>query len=265
MPNLFETLGPDATVCVLPRYLAGSGPPDLRTAWPFPFDEDWTLHQPEEGTAVASSPCLRLRAGYVTAPGSPGRAQWITAAHKDPFGPATWQITFDSSTPVELVHDAHAALLDLYREGRDSFSNALFRYSLTQYGAYAPLLARGWSHVVDTGGTQFFTAPDDACGLEHSYAPSSPPESPDPVWKAWGGHWENPHWTAQFTRLTPTDVVTAFTTSLLSAEPVERTMKDIPHRSRYAVKIAAATTPAPNRLPAPVATPLPRPATNRTR
>ncbi|MGW8697682.1 DUF317 domain-containing protein [Streptomyces eurythermus] len=119
--------------------------------------------------------------------------------------------------------------------------------------------------LVDTGGTQFFTAPDDACGLEHSYAPSSPPESPDPVWKAWGGHWENPHWTAQFTRLTPTDVVTAFTTSLLSAEPVERTVKDIPHRSRYAVKIAAATTPAPNRLPAPVATPLPRPATNRTR
>ncbi|MFE9905079.1 DUF317 domain-containing protein [Streptomyces achromogenes] len=214
---------------------------------------------------MASSPCLRLRAGYVTAPGNPGRAQWITAAHKDPFGPATWQITFDSSTPVELVHDAHAALLDLHLEGRDSFSDPLFRYSLTQYDAYAPLLTRGWSHVVDTGGTQFFTAPDDACGLEYSYALPRHRNPPTRSGKPGEATGRPPHWTAQFTRLTPTDLVTAFTTSLLSAEPVKRTVKDIPHRSRYAVKIAAAATPVPNSLPAPVATPPPRPATNRTR
>ncbi|MEV6807735.1 hypothetical protein [Streptomyces sp. NPDC051132] len=44
MPNPFETLGPDAMVSVLPRCLAGPGPIDLRVIWPFPFDEDWTLH-----------------------------------------------------------------------------------------------------------------------------------------------------------------------------------------------------------------------------
>lgn len=73
---------------VLPRHLAGPGLTDLRAAWPFPFDEDWSLHQPEEGPAFATSPCLRLWISLVLEPDSPSKGQWTIAANRAPFGPA---------------------------------------------------------------------------------------------------------------------------------------------------------------------------------
>jgi hypothetical protein len=267
MANLLETLSPDAAVSVLPRYLAGPGSADLRTAWPFPFDEGWTLHQSDDGTSVASSPCLRLRAGRIGDPDRLGRTQWITAAHEDPFGPATWQITFGPGTPVELLHDIHTELLDLYLEGRDTgYSHPLFHRHGTPSKAYIPLLTRGWGHAIDTDGIQYFNAPDGFCGVEHEYAPPVRPDSRGRLsWKAWAGRRDLPHWTVRFSQSVPVRLAVALTASLLSTEPVEREVKNIPLFTRYAVKSAATATPAQDKPSTPVATPPPRPVTSRTR
>lgn len=182
MPDPLTNLRPDQAIKVLPRHLAGPGTADLRTIWPFPFDEDWTLHQTDEGgPAVAASPCLSLRMGNVSTP-TPGR-QWITAGYREPFGPAAWQISFDTTTPVELLHDVHAELLDRYLEDRHRYPTYLFRGQTPPAQAYVPLLARGWSHTVKTDGTQTFLAPDGFGGVQHMYAAEDGPSS-SPAWKA---------------------------------------------------------------------------------
>lgn len=262
-PNTFANLDPDQTVNVLPRHLAGPGPASPRTAWPFPFDGDWSLHQPEEGRAMATSPCLRLRAGYAPAPHPASKALWTTAAHRDPFAPATWQITFETSTPVELLHDVHTELLDLYLEDGNS-QDRLFEDDTAPHEAYAPLLARGWSHSVKTNGRQYFRTPDALGVVEHRYA--RPSDSSVPAWTAWCGDSSRMHWRARFSAGVPTTLVAAFTASLISTSPVRRTVKDIPLHTRDHLYIAAATTPAKQApLPSTVAKTPPGQAPRRTR
>ncbi|MER6031582.1 DUF317 domain-containing protein [Streptomyces sp. NPDC001851] len=87
-----------------------------------------------------------------------------------------------------------------------------------------------------------------------------------PSWRAWGGQPDEPQWSVQFTPSTPTTLVAAFTASLLSTEPVERTVKDVPFFTRHHVSVAVATpTAKPPKPFTPVATPPPRPAVSRTR
>ncbi|WP_407071028.1 DUF317 domain-containing protein [Streptomyces cellulosae] len=52
---------------------------------------------------------MRLLAGHVSSDDHVRGGEWLVAAHKDPFRPATWTATLDASTPVELVRDLYAA------------------------------------------------------------------------------------------------------------------------------------------------------------
>ncbi|MCC3775869.1 DUF317 domain-containing protein [Streptomyces sp. UNOB3_S3] len=256
----FTNLAPDQQVKVLPRHLAGPGTVDLRTVWPFP--EDWSLHQTDAGAALATSPCLRLFTGLVPDPDSPRKGKWTVTANRAPFGPAAWQITFDATTPVELLHDFHAELLDLYLEGRHSDTDWLLDDDTPAQEAYALLLARSWNHQVKTDGTQFFRDPDALGVVQHRYAITS---TDSPTWSAWGGYPSEPHWRARFSHGTPTTLVAAFTASLASTEPVSRTVKDLPLHTRHHVYIAA-TTPA-KQMPAasPIASPPALPGPSRAR
>ncbi|MFD7320626.1 DUF317 domain-containing protein [Streptomyces sp. NPDC059875] len=257
----FKNLDPAQTVKVLPRHLAGPGPASPRTAWPFPFDKDWSLHQPEEGTAFATSPCLRLWTRLVLEPDRPRKGTWTIAANRVPFGPAAWQITLDASTPVELLHDLHTELLDLYLEDRHSDRDRLYEDATAPYEAYAPLFARGWSHQVMTGGTQIFLAPDGLGGVRHRYALTG---SGGPTWTAWGGYPSEPHWQAHFSFGTPTTLVAASIASLISTEPVNRTAKDVPFHTRDQLYVAEATVKQPPRHSPAVAPPA-APGRGRTR
>ncbi|MGW4160401.1 DUF317 domain-containing protein [Streptomyces sp. SS162] len=232
----FKNLDATQPVKVLPRHLAGPGPASPHSAWPFPFDKDWSLHHPEEGTAFATSPCLRLWTSLVLEPDKPRKGTWTIAANRVPFGPAAWQITLDASTPVELLHDLHTELLDLYLEDRHSDRDWLYEDATAPYEAYAPLFARGWSHQVKTGGTQIFLAPDGLGGVRHRYATTG---SDGPTWTAWGGYPSEPHWQARFSFGTPTTLVAAFTASLISTEPVHRTAQDVPFHTRGHLYVAA--------------------------
>ncbi|MET9556859.1 DUF317 domain-containing protein [Streptomyces sp. NPDC006645] len=228
-PDPLKNPGPAQTVKVLPRHLAGPGQVDPRTAWPLPFDEDWTLHQHENGEAFTVSPCLRLWTHLRPEPGASRRGTWTIAANRVPFGPAAWQITFDATTPVELLRDVHAELLDLYLEDLHSDQDHLFGDTTPAYEAYAPLFAQGWGHSVKTDGTQTFRSWDGLAGVRHRYAITG---SDGPAWRAWGGYQSEPLWQARFSTGTPTTLVAAFTASLHSTVPLHRAVTDTPSQFR---------------------------------
>ncbi|MEU0117058.1 DUF317 domain-containing protein [Streptomyces bobili] len=180
MSHPFENLDPAQTVQVLPRHLAGPGAVDPRTAWAFPYDEGWPFAQTDDGTAAAFSPCLRLQTTYDPQPDQRGKGTWTVSAHRAPFTPPAWRITFDAATPVELLHDVHTELLDLYLEDRHSDHDRLFRDETAPHEVYVPLLTRGWSHDVKTDGTQTFLTPEGLGGLRHRYAISGSSGRPHP-------------------------------------------------------------------------------------
>ncbi|MFD3910029.1 DUF317 domain-containing protein [Streptomyces sp. NPDC058603] len=203
---------------------------------------------------------MLLWTSLVPEPNDPRKAKWITAAHR-PSGQEAWQITFDATTPVELLHDIHADLLDLYLEDRHSDQDRLYGDETAPYEAYAPLLTRGWSHDVKTDGTQTFLAPEGLGGVRHRYAPGF---LHGLAWRAWGGCLSEPHWQARFSSGTPTTLVAAFTASLISTEPVRRTAKDVPFYTRHHLNISTATAKQPPGY-SPAAPPPAGPRPGRTR
>ncbi|MEW2550344.1 DUF317 domain-containing protein [Streptomyces zhihengii] len=235
----FKDLAPDQTVMVLPRHLAGPGTTDPLMVWPFPFDDGWHLHTTDEGMVFASSPCVRMWTRFAPEPEKRGKGTWTISASHVPFGPSAWEITFDATTPVEILHDVHTELLDLYLESRHSDQNHLFDDPTAPHEAYTMLLACGWSHSVKTDGTQTFLAPDGLGGVQHRYATTG---SDGPTWRAWGGYPSEPHWQAHLSLGAPTTVVAAFTASLISAVPLHRAAKDVPFHTRHDLYLAA---PAP--------------------
>ncbi|WP_234485781.1 DUF317 domain-containing protein [Streptomyces sp. MBT97] len=261
MRHPFENLDPAQSVQVLPRHLAGPGEVDPRTAWAFPYDEGWPFAQTDDGTAAAFSPCLRLQTAYDPQPDQRGQGTWTISTHRAPCTPPAWRITFDAATPVELLHDVHTELLDLYLEDRHSDHDRLLKDETAPHEAYVPLLTRGWSHEVKTDGTQTFVTPEGLGGLRHRYAING---SSGPAWWAWGGYPSEPHWTARFSFGTPTTLVAAFTASLISTEPLHRTVQDVPVHTRRALYIAT-TTPKQPHGSTPVAPPPPAPVAGRTR
>ncbi len=258
----FTDLDPAQTVKVLPRHLAGPGATDLPAVWPFPFEDGWHLHPADEGLVFSSSSCARLWTRFAPEPEKRGRGTWTIGAQCVPFGPTTWQITFDATTPVELLHDVHTELLDLYLEDRYSNHDRLFEDDeMAPYEAYAPLLARGWSHDVKTDGTQTFLAPEGLGGVRHRYATSG---FDGPIWRAWGGYPSEPHWKAHFSFGTPTTLVAAFAASLISTEPLHRTVQDVPFHTRRHLYVATAATKQPPSS-SPVTLPPAAPVAGRTR
>ncbi|MFJ7997523.1 DUF317 domain-containing protein [Streptomyces sp. NPDC096310] len=215
--------------------------------WDFPFSEGWPFAQSEEGTAAAFSPCLRLQTTYYPQPDKPSRGTWTLSAHRAPSSTPVWQMRFDTTTPVELLRDLHVELFDLYMEDRHGDRDGLFEDETAAQEAYVPLLTRGWSHHLKADGTQTFFAPDGLAGVRHQYATT---RSHDPAWRIWGGSLAAPQWQAHITPGTPTALVAAFTVSLISTEPLSRTVKDVPLNTRHNLYYATATKQPPRVPPA---------------
>ncbi|MFF8918264.1 DUF317 domain-containing protein [Streptomyces sp. NPDC015032] len=251
-PDLLNGLDPDQTVKVLPRRLAGPGALDLHMVRPFPFDDGWHLHPADAGMLFASSPCARLWTRFAPEPEKRGKGTWTIGASRVPFGELTWQIVFDATTPVELLHDLHAELLDLYSD-----QDRLFDGATEPYEGYALLLDRGWNHNVKTNYPQSLLAPDLPGGV-HQYANKATgrPE--------WGGDIWEPDWSAELSASTPTGLVAAFTASLVSTEPVQRAVKDLPVHVRQHLNMATPTAKQPPGY-SPAASPATRPGKGRAR
>ncbi|KOT79138.1 hypothetical protein ADK70_31980 [Streptomyces rimosus subsp. pseudoverticillatus] len=257
MLDPLRNLAPAQGVKVLPRHLAGPGPVDLRTTWPFSFDDDWTLHRSEEGTAYAISPCLRLWTRFIPEPERWGKGTWTIGASRVPFEPAAWQVAFEATTPIELLHDVHVSMFDLYREDRRSNQDRLFGDAAEPHEGYGPVFAHGWNHVARPEGIQDFRSPDGLAGIRHRYDTRY---GDGPGWRIWGGSPAQPNWEARFSLAAPTTLVAAFTASLISTEPVHRMVKDIPRHTRHHLHVATAAAQQQS-----VAQPPPSPRPGRTR
>ncbi|MGW4441967.1 DUF317 domain-containing protein [Streptomyces sp. NPDC004682] len=262
IPDRFQDPDPAQTVRVLPRHLAGPGHVDLQTVWPFASDQDWSLHQTDQGTAYATSPCLRLWTRFLPEPDEPRKGTWTIGANRVPFGQTAWRITLDATTPVELLRDVHSEFLDLYLEDRHRDCEYLFWDRTPPQAAYTPLLVRGWNHNIKKDGTQTFLAPEGLGGVRHRYATHG---DDGPIWRIWGGPPGEPDWRATFSFDAPTALAAAFTASLTSDEPFHRAVQDIPQRTRVHLSfIGLAETKQPPSYSTPTLPPA-SPAAGRTR
>ncbi|MGW6455103.1 DUF317 domain-containing protein [Streptomyces sp. NPDC055078] len=127
-----------AEVQLMPRHLAGPGSADFQTAWPFPFEEGWSLHRPDKGHRIAASPCLRLYTGFLPGPDSASSGTWTTTV-QEPFGQPEWTATFNGAVPLEPLRDLHTELLSLYLEDTYSSGNYLVDDSTPAVEGYLPL------------------------------------------------------------------------------------------------------------------------------
>ncbi|WP_329025821.1 DUF317 domain-containing protein [Streptomyces sp. NBC_00690] len=245
----------------MPRYLAGPGSADFQSAWPFPFEEGWSLHRPDEGHRIASSPCLRVQTGFLPNLGSPSRGTWTTTAQK-PFGQPEWRATFTGATPLEVLRDFHTELLSLYLE------DYLLDDSTPAVEGYLSLLAEGWSHSVWREGKQEFCSKDNLAVLRHWYAGAA-----QGSWAFHAGFPDRPSerfvWKATFTAGTPVPLISALTSSLVKDQPLTRAVRDLPILTRdflyFPQGLPARVTPAkPEPQPQP-ATPPPAPRSGRSR
>lgn len=218
------------------------------------------MHQPGQGAAYATSPCLRLWTRFLPEPDTRGKRAWTIGANRAPFGETAWRITFDATTPAELLRDVHAELLDLYLEDRYSDQDRLFEDATVPHEVYTPLLARGWSHSIKTDGTQTFLAPEGLGSLRHRYATT---HSDGPTWRpgpdtraSRTGRHASPPARPPHSR--------AFTASLISTEPLHRAVQDVPFHTRRHLYVAPAAAKQPPGYPTPALPPATH-AVGRTR
>ncbi|MFD5161852.1 DUF317 domain-containing protein [Streptomyces hawaiiensis] len=200
LPDPFKDLDPAQTVRVLPRHLAGPGPAQPETIWPFPFEDGWHLHQGIEGMVFAISPSARLWTRFAPKPEERSQGTWTIGMNHVAFGSRAWEITFDATTPAEVLLDVHTELLDLYLEDRYSDQDRLFEDTTAAQEVYTPLLTRGWGHTIKTDGTQTFLTPEGLGGVHHRYDTTG---SDGLSWRAWGGSPSEPYWRARFSAGAP--------------------------------------------------------------
>ena len=224
---------------VLPRHLAGPGVHDLADVWTFPIGQDWTLARSSDGPAVAVSPGMRLLAGHIPSDTHPRSGEWLVAAHKDLFRPATWTATLDRSTPVELVRDLYTAVFAQCEADGRGERDLLRADDVRPQDVYLPMLTAGWHYTVKTDGVQYFRSPDGYGVLQHAYAQKNGAE---PRWSAWGGPPDHPLWKATFSSAVPASLVAAFTSSLASPVPLARAVWNIPADTRLHLTLPAILT-----------------------
>ncbi|QPP05159.1 DUF317 domain-containing protein [Streptomyces bathyalis] len=218
------SLDPETVLQVLPRHLAGPGSDRLLDVWPFPFEQGWSLHRPEEGYQLAASPCQLVRAGFVAVPGSRYGGTWTTAVHEDPLRPARWQAVFDASTPAEVQRAFYTELLSVYFEAPEG-DRRRYTSAAEPHEVYPPLLNAGWRQKINRNGRQAIRSPDGLAYLHNWY--HSPPE-----WTVCAGHPNRPLWTATFSAETPSRLVAAFNAALVDPDPLTRTVRQLPAATR---------------------------------
>ncbi|MEU1476161.1 DUF317 domain-containing protein [Streptomyces sp. NPDC005760] len=204
---------------VTPRYLAGStftGDPALRPL----LDAGWNLTHDEMGNAYVNAPDQTVRLGYL--PEGDDDALWKITAYSDPFAMPRWLVTYQDSTPTEIVQSFTTALAAAYTEGPDSY----LYYGNSELAALdvgTPLAAAGWSHRY--GATDIsFKSPDGLAEvhlrrnrLDHAAEMTGHQER----WLMLAGPPGNQLY-ATASSLTPEGLVAAMNTALTDPAPVIR-------------------------------------------
>ncbi|MCZ4097927.1 DUF317 domain-containing protein [Streptomyces sp. So13.3] len=136
---------------VTPRYLAGStftGGPALRPL----LDLGWKLNHDDLGNVYVNAPDQTVRLSYL--PEGDDDALWKITAFSDPFAMPRWLVTYQDSTPTEIVAGFTTALAAAYTEGPDAYlyyGNS----TLAALDVGTRLAAAGWSHHFGTTDVSF--------------------------------------------------------------------------------------------------------------
>ncbi|MFB7270739.1 DUF317 domain-containing protein [Streptomyces sp. NPDC056244] len=253
----------DGDVYVSPRYLAGTtgtGGPALAPL----LDLGWELRHDDLGNVYVTAPDRRVRLGYL--PEGEDDGLWRINAYKDPFGPPTWSVCFNDSTPTEFVRAFTTVLATAYEQGPDAY---LARPDpLTDehepFLAVAPLLKQGWEMDRPRRGVFAIQAPDKLASLEFttgSLDPETELTTRTARWQLWvGTSIDRPAWYATASTDTPVALIKAVTQCVCDPTPLPRWREET---YSYVQGLAQLTPVIPPRSPAPTPLDLQRAASRR--
>ncbi|MGW2056217.1 DUF317 domain-containing protein [Streptomyces sp. NPDC001840] len=209
---------------VTPRYLAGStytAGPALRPL----VDQGWKATRDELGNVYVVSPDHTVRVGYL--PEGEDATLWKITAYSDPFAMPRWLVTFQNSTPTEIVAGFTTALAAAYTDGPDSY---LYygNDTLAALDVGTPLAAAGWSHRYDANDVAFHS-PDGLAEVHlcrHRLDHHAEMTGHQERWLIQAGP-PGDRWYATASSLTPEGLVAAMNTALTDPVPVIRYGYDV--------------------------------------
>jgi hypothetical protein len=219
---------------ITPRYLAGSSESGEPALGPL-LNLGWNRTYDHMHNVYVSAPDQTVRLGYL--PEGPDDALWKITAYSDPFALPRWLVTFQESTPTEIVTDFTTALATAYSEGPDSYlyygnSNPV------PLDVGAPLATAGWSHRFGHQDVSF-RSPDGLAEvhlrgalLDHGAEMSGLQER----WLLRAGP-PGDQWYATASSFTPDGLVAAMTSAVANPAPVIRYGDDLRHLPPQATAI----------------------------
>lgn len=229
---------------VAPRYLAGSTFTGDSALQPL-LDVGWKLNHDEMGNVYVNAPEQTIRLGYL--PEGEDDALWKITAYSDSFAMPRWLVTFQNSTPTEIVADFTTALAAAYAEGPDSY----LYYGNSDLAALdvgTPLAAAGWSHHYRAADVSF-QSPDGLAEvhlrrnrLDHAAEMQGHQER----WLVLAGP-PGDKWYATASSFTPEGLVAAMNTALTDPAPVIRYGDDLRR-----LPPQATATPVKSSVPTPL-------------
>ncbi|MFD9592553.1 DUF317 domain-containing protein [Kitasatospora sp. NPDC059973] len=228
---------PDTAVTITPGHLAGPGDADAAFTTFLDDCRSWNLYRPNGETSVAVHQSLTaaIELDHETKRGP----RWTIASYESPVAQLDWQARFCTQTPVEIVmavaHRLTAGLGAFSTNVRDDLlwgrhpRDEAIRYSLE--AADQPWLKPdpfeyGFDRADLTGGIR-----TPVFGVE-------PPALVAAV-TVWGGPrgYDNARWKAEFTRGTPTELITAALDEVVEPLAATRLLGQVPAPNRTQVRV----------------------------
>lgn len=215
----------DGDVYVTPRYLAGTtgtGDPALQPL----LELGWDLTHDDLGNVYMGAPDRRVRLGYL--PEGEDDGLWRINAYQDPFGPPTWGVCFNDSTPTEFVRAFTTALATAYTQGPDAYLARPDAGSEKHepFLIVVPLLKQGWEIERRRWNVFAVQSQDGLAGMEATTGaldPEAELTTRDARWHLWAGKSiDRPVWYATASTFTPVALLAAVTECVADPAPLPR-------------------------------------------
>ncbi|MGW2542008.1 DUF317 domain-containing protein [Kitasatospora sp. NPDC001574] len=236
---------------VRPGYLAGPGDPEEALDAFLAEHPTWTRHRPGAGAnTVAVSECLTGRIRLDHRPGAGIR--WSVVGYESPIGDLAWSVAFDRDTPHEIALAVARRFSAALAHLGYAYEEALWGLASTRTTLAQHLHEAGWRDVSDER-RMAFEAPDRSAGLirwDNGLFHADPGSQDYPAHlRLWAGPPEgtpSTEWRAEFSRNTPTRLITAALHHLTDPLSAARRRSEVPraHQGLVEMRNGPGTRPA---------------------
>ncbi|MEV8426471.1 DUF317 domain-containing protein [Streptomyces niveus] len=236
---------------VAPRHLAGTtavGDPGLEPLLAL----GWELRRDDLANVYVTAPDRKVRLGYL--PEGEDDGLWRINAYNDSFGPPTWGVCFNDSSPTEFVTAFTTALARAYEDGPDAYLARPDALSDEHepFQVVHPLLRQGWEFDRPRRDVFAIRSPDKLACLEFTTGgldPEAELTSRTARWQLWAGKSiDRPAWYATASTDTPVALLVAVTECVSDPAPLPRWREAT---FSYVKGLARLTPIVPPRPPAP--------------